>query len=117
MTYNEEHVAAMALTNILTSLSILTTLNCVNKSVYLSAHIVLIENSIGSLAYNLTDSEDGGIGSNMVRTAQKLVENVASWDTDSETIRGNALRSLNALNGKLITEEFKTKQENQELTN
>lgn len=110
MTYNEEHVAAMALSNILTSLHVLTTLDCINDSVYLNAHIVLIENSIGALADNLTNAEDGAMGSNIVEMANVIVKKSGQCSSDKEVIRQNAIEAITRLQGKMMSEEYKQRE-------
>lgn len=110
MTYNEEYVASMALTNILTSLHVLTALDCVNNSVYLSAHVVLIENSIGALANSLTDAEDGKIGSSIVEIARKLVYKSSETRSDSEGINSNALDAISRLQSRMMGEEIKNRE-------
>ena len=115
MTYNEEYVASMALTNVLTGLHILTTLDCVNNSVYLNAHVVLIENSIGAIANSLTDADDGNIGSSIVEIARHLVDNSGKSRSDSEGIRSNAIDAITKLQGRMMSEEFKSREsQNQE---
>lgn len=110
MTYNEEYVAAMALTNILTSLHILTTLDCVNNSVYLNAHAVLIENNIGALADSLTDVADRKIGSSIIEMARQLVINSSKHESDSEGIRRSAIDAIDTLQRKVMSAEFKCRE-------
>lgn len=108
MTYNEEYVAVMALTNILTGLHVLATLDCINNSVLLNAHTVLIENSIVTIAAELTDPESttGGIGSNILLAAQQLVENCNKYKSKDEAIKQTAIDALRKLAGKLQLEEI-----------
>ena len=106
--YNEQHVAVMALTNILTGIEVLTSLECVFNSAFLTAHTKLIENSIGTLADNLTDSTDGCIGSNLINVATNLIASVDKYDSDSDAIKKNAFAALDRLRGKLAHEEYDT---------
>ena len=95
---------------VLTGLHVLSTIDSIGESVYLNAHRILIENSIGAIADRLTDAEDGAMGSNIIDMARVIVEKCSGYTSDPEGIKENAIDAVARLKTKIMVAELKFKE-------